>query len=297
MGGRGKTPVVALVARMLLEAGEKPAILSRGYKRRQPEDGVVIVSDGVRMLADLDRSGDEPLMLARKVPGAAVLVSEVRATAAALAEGVVGATAHVLDDGFQHQSLGRDIDIVLLTATDLRDRRLPFGRLRSPVTALRSADAVIFDGPADQTVIAEARQHLRAGVPVFSLSRHLGSAVWLDGSGAALSRESPVLALSGIAHPARFVSSLRDAGFNVAAELSFADHHHYGRRDVMRIADSARACHAVAVLTTEKDAVRLLPWRPLPVAVAAVPLDALVEPADEFKAWLFAALVRVRECL
>src|SRR5204863_5351833 len=86
MGGRGKTPLVAYVARLLVAAGERPAILSRGYARRVVEDGVVIVSDGTHLLADLDRSGDEPLMLARAVPGAAVLVCEQRAIAAALAE-------------------------------------------------------------------------------------------------------------------------------------------------------------------------------------------------------------------
>ncbi len=102
MGGRGKTPVVAYVARLLVEAGERPAILSRGYGRRRQEDGVVVVSDGRHLLADLDRSGDEPLMLARTVPGAAVLVCERRALAGALAERRFGATVHVLDDGFQH---------------------------------------------------------------------------------------------------------------------------------------------------------------------------------------------------
>ncbi|HVT49144.1 MAG TPA: tetraacyldisaccharide 4'-kinase, partial [Vicinamibacterales bacterium] len=115
MGGRGKTPVVALLARLLAARGEQPAILSRGYRRRRPEPGVVIVSDGRRLGADLDRSGDEPLMLARLAPSAAVLVCDVRATAAAVAETTLGATVHLLDDGFQHRAMARDIDIVLVT--------------------------------------------------------------------------------------------------------------------------------------------------------------------------------------
>ena len=85
MGGRGKTPVVAYLAKSLIAAGERPAILSRGYGRRRVEEGVVVVSDGEHLLADVDRAGDEPLMLARTVPGAIVLVCEQRATAAALA--------------------------------------------------------------------------------------------------------------------------------------------------------------------------------------------------------------------
>ena len=119
MGGRGKTPLVALVAGLLVAAGERPAILSRGYGRRIREDGVVIVSDGTHVSADLDRSGDEPLMLARAVPGAAVLVCDQRAIAAALAERVLGATVHVLDDGFQHRSMRRDLDIVAMAPQDL----------------------------------------------------------------------------------------------------------------------------------------------------------------------------------
>jgi len=295
MGGRGKTPVVALVARLLAAAGEKPAILSRGYKRRIPEDGVVIVSDGVRMLADLDRSGDEPLMLARQVPGAAVLVCDVRATAAAVAERVVGATAHILDDGFQHR-IERDIDIVLVAPDDLRGRPLPFGRLRSPVSALAAADAVIVDGPAGPDVIAEVRSHLRNGTPVFELKRRLGSPAWIGSEQVELSAGTPVAALAGIANPARFAAALVHAGFHVVHGLTFPDHHQYDDRDIRRIVVETGSHGAAAVLTTEKDAVRLLPWRPLPVPVAAVPLEASVEPAEDFRAWLSRRLAEVRQC-
>jgi hypothetical protein len=149
MGGRGKTPLVAYIASLLLEAGERPAILSRGYGRRRVEDGVVVVSDGVRLLADLDRSGDEPLMLARALPGVMVFVSESRTIAAALAGRVFGATVLVLDDGFQHRAIARDVDIVVVTPADLDDRRAPFGRLRESVSALSRADLKRFPGIGD----------------------------------------------------------------------------------------------------------------------------------------------------
>ena len=129
-GGRGKTPTVAYVARILRDAGERVAILSRGYGRRVVEDGVVVVSDGTHVLADLDRAGDEPLMLARDLPGVAVLVCDQRAVAGALAQHVLGATALVLDDGFQHRQMRRDLDIVLVAPGDLTGRRAPLGRLR-----------------------------------------------------------------------------------------------------------------------------------------------------------------------
>src|SRR5262245_57449919 len=143
MGGRGKTPVVIHLARLLIEAGERPAVLSRGYGRRLVEPGVVVVSDGEHMTADLDRSGDEPLLIARKVQGAIVLVSEQRAIARALATHALGATVVVLDDGFQHRQVARDVDLVLVANEDLQDRRVPFGRLRESVAALSRADALV----------------------------------------------------------------------------------------------------------------------------------------------------------
>jgi tetraacyldisaccharide 4'-kinase len=294
MGGRGKTPVAALVARLLARAGERPAILSRGYARRQPEDGVVIVSDGRRRLADLDRSGDEPLMLARMVPEAAVLVCDVRAVAARLAERALGATVHLLDDGFQHTSLARDVDIVIVTAADLSDRRLPFGRLRSPVGALARAGAVIVDGPDHaglRRAIAEAARP--ASPVVFTLHRWLGAPVPLEperpwpGGG-------PVVALAGIARPDRFAEALRGAGVEVARTIFFRDHHAYRPRDLARVAAAVSESGAAGVLTTSKDAVRLLPLRPLPVPMAAAPLEVAVEPAEAFAAWLTNRLAEAR---
>lgn len=294
MGGRGKTPVVGCVTRLLLDAGERPAILSRGYGRRSPDDGVVVVSDGRRLAADLDRSGDEPLMLARQLPGAAVLVCDVRATAAALAETAFGATVHVLDDGFQHRSLVRDIDLVLVTAADLGDRRLPFGRLRSPVSALRDVDAVIVDAAG----VDEVRARLETVVDpartrVFTLSRSLGAASWADPAvgGPPPDPGAEVVAVAGIAAPERFARALEHAGWRVGALIPFADHHRYTRSDLDRI---ERAAAGRVVLTTEKDAVRLLPLRPWPIAVATVPLAAAVEPHEAFAAWLIARIAEVR---
>jgi tetraacyldisaccharide 4'-kinase len=143
-GGRGKTPTVAHIARLLVEMGERPAVLSRGYGRRIVEDGVVVVSDGRRLLADVDRAGDEPLMLARDLPGIPVLVCEQRAVAGALARHRFGCTALVLDDGFQHRQMARDVDVVLVAPEDLTGRRAPFGRLRESPSVLARADALIW---------------------------------------------------------------------------------------------------------------------------------------------------------
>ena len=182
-GGRGKTPLVAMLARHFLAKGERPAILSRGYARRRPDAGAVIVSDGRHLLADLDRAGDEPLMLARSVPGAIVVVCDVRAIAAALARQALGATVLILDDGFQHRAVARDIDLVVVTPEDLTGRRAPFGRLREPVSALARAHAVIVDGPAPaqlaaapQATVLSLRRAIRAPIsaPTTGPSRRTG---------------------------------------------------------------------------------------------------------------------------
>ena len=109
VGGTGKTPTVEYLARLLVANGERPVILTRGYARRRPLDGVTIVSDGTAIRADLDTAGDEPLMLARALPGVPVLVGADRHLSGRLAERRFGATVHLLDDGFQHVALARGV--------------------------------------------------------------------------------------------------------------------------------------------------------------------------------------------
>jgi len=285
MGGRGKTPVAMEVARILVAAGERPAVLSRGYKRRRREDGVVIVSDGRHILADVERGGDEPMLIAQRVRGAAVLVCEQRAIAAALAETVLGATVHVLDDGFQHRALARDVDLVLLSARDLRDRPLPFGRLREPLRALVRADAIISEDELDPHTLPDQSR------PRFALRRLLGDPIPLEPDYPWPAGRGPVVAAAGIAEPARFTRALEAAGWSVARSVAFSDHQRYGTGDLATLAAAVRETGAVGVVTTDKDAVRLLPLRPLPVPIAAIPLDVSIEPAPVFASWL---LERVR---
>ena len=289
MGGRGKTPLVALVARILITHGERPAILTRGYHRQRHEEGVVVVSDGLAMVAGVDRSGDEPVMLAESLPGAPVLVSDSRMTAGALAERLLGATVHVLDDGFQHRALARAVDVVVVVPGDLADRRLPFGRLRESPRALSRADAVVVDaplsGPSPQALPRSACPRL------FRMRRVIGAPVVVGGASVTLDRSMPVVAVAGIAEPRRFRDSLEADGWRVARLMSFRDHHQFTMADVEAMARAARDAGAPAVVTTAKDAVRLRSLGPLPLSLAVIPLDVVVEPADGFQAWL---LDRVR---
>ena len=240
--------------------------------------------DGIR--ADLDRAGDEPLMLARQLNGVVVLVSRQRYPAGRLAEDQFGCTVHVLDDGFQHFDLDRDADLVVIAAEDLEGRTFPAGRLREPIDAATAADAFVAIGDAVLDTLASGR-------PVWRARRvHARDAVLDSGSPAAAG--APVVALAGIAHPAAFFDDVRAAGWTIVRELPFRDHHRYSERDVAAIAAAADASRAACVLTTEKDFVRLLPFRPFPVPIGYLPMTIAVDRAAEFDDWLRAVLEKAR---
>jgi tetraacyldisaccharide 4'-kinase len=292
VGGTGKTPLVAWIAARLIEAGERPAILSRGYKRSNPDDGVTVVSDGERLRADLARAGDEPLMLARALPKCRVLVCADRYLAGRVAELHLDATVHLLDDGFQHFGLARDVDLLVIDPADVeRPITLPAGRLRESVGAARLADALVVGGDANARVAMSERLGVEQA---FSLVRQLGAAVEETARGVQpVTPPARVVLVSGIARPARFEEEARAAGYDVAQSIVFPDHHNYVTADVARIADAVRTNGAAWVLTTEKDLIRLLPLRPLPFRIAVRPLSVRVEP-DTFVPWLLERLTAAR---
>jgi tetraacyldisaccharide 4'-kinase len=282
VGGRGKTPLVATIARLLLESGERPAVLSRGYARTDPQPGVVVVRDPSGMRSDLARSGDEPLMLARQLAGASVLVCEDRYLAGCIAEHHLQTTVHVLDDGFQHLQLDRDVDILLLGSDDVRHPvTLPAGRLREPLDTLVCADAIVASDGVEVEEVDPDR-------PVFRARRRIGQpGIPIDAG--------PVVAVAGTANPPGFFEDLRQAGWSVVDTVAFRDHHPYSRRDLERIAETARRSGARAVLTTEKDFVRLLPLRPFTMPLDWVPLVVEPDPLHEFRRWLAQALNAARD--
>ena len=294
MGGRGKTPLAGLVARLLVEAGERPAILSRGYGRAIVDDGVTVVSDGHAVLSDVAHSGDEPLMLARAVPGAAVLVCEQRALAGTLAETALGCTVHILDDGFQHHQLRRDLDIVLIAPEDLTARVMPFGRLREPIDSLCDADLVVMDGGSNVGLAEWGTAGLNP-IPAFlhSPNPSLSRAALVRRLGApspSLPPSARVFAVAGIAGPERFFEALTAAGWTLAGTMGFKDHHRFSAADARRIGEEATRCGAEAIVTTSKDAIRLEALVPWPVPMVEMPLEVSVEPAEAFRAWLLESL-------
>jgi len=283
-GGRGKTPFTAALARMLLELGERPSILSRGYARREPVDGAVVVRDRQAIRADVARAGDEPFMLARQLPGAIVISSADRYVGGRIAEHHLGATVHLLDDGFQHFQLDRDVDIVLVAAEDVAGAStLPRGPLREPPDVLVAADAIV---TIDDASVGDVE------VPVFRARRAIQDPVF---DPTPVVRSQTVLALAGIAQPQPFLQSLQSAGWTVAAAKIFRDHHPYSPQEVDELFAAARAAGASAVLTTEKDYVRLLPFRPFSLPVGWLPLTMEPEPREDFRQWLVSSIASARD--
>jgi tetraacyldisaccharide 4'-kinase len=243
-GGSGKTPFVIALGELLLARGIRFDILSRGYGRKTR--GVLVVDS----CGDPSDFGDEPLLIARRL-GVPVIVGESRYDAGRVGEQKFDSQLHILDDGFQHRSLARDFDIVLMTARDFEDRLLPMGRLREPLSALARADAITLpDGFVGQSFSVHqltVEGLRRQGKLIWRMQRKL---TVLPGAG------FPV-AFCGIARPQQFFAQLHDAGITPAAEVVFRDHHFYRKKDIDRLLAMRGKTGAVGFLTTEKDAVNL----------------------------------------
>ena len=262
VGGSGKTPFVIALGELLKARGIRFDVLSRGYGRKTR--GVLVVEpDG--NAADF---GDEPLLIARRL-GVPVIVGESRYEAGRVAEQKFQPQLHILDDGFQHRSLARDFDIVLLTERDFDDRLLPSGRLREPLSSLRTRRC----GRAARRLGASDSSGACAG------KSRSGESSANSFSRTCLPR--PIV-FCGIARPEQFFAQVRAAGITPAAEVEFRDHHAYDRSDIERLLAMRAKLGAGGFLTTEKDAVNLgallsSSLKPLAVAKLSLTLD---HPAD-----------------
>ncbi len=277
-GGTGKTPMVVWLVRHLEAEGRKPTVVTRGYGGRAGK-GPLLVSSGGGPLAGPEVCGDEPVLLARALPGIPVLAGSDR-VAGAEAAVVEGADIVVLDDGFQHRRLARDLDLVLLDGTDPfgNGRLLPAGPLREPTEALARASAVIVTRSrpdADVSAIAAVVARCAPGVPVLRAGhRRTGFA---SASGAPVARPTRAVAFCGIGNPVPFLRDLEEEGVEIAAARVFPDHHPYLRREIQGLAKLAGR-HGGALVTTEKDLVRV------PAAVAdpvlALRIETVVHDAE-----------------
>ncbi|MEI9968825.1 MAG: tetraacyldisaccharide 4'-kinase [Terracidiphilus sp.] len=243
-GGAGKTPLTIALAKALTSRGLHVDVLSRGYGRRST---LPILVDPAGKPEDF---GDEPLVIAREA-NVPVYVAAERYEAGLLAErdstGQFG--THLLDDGFQHRQLARDVNILLLSCRDLADHMLPAGNLREPLHAAARAQVIAI--PADEP---DVETEIRA--------RGWNAQIWrvhrrMEIPNVDISSRGPIAAFCGIARPDQFFQGLESAGLKLAARTAFSDHHNYTAADLAHIESVARAAGATALLTTEKDSVRI----------------------------------------
>ncbi len=253
VGGTGKTPIVAWLGERLIAAGIKPAVVSRGYGGSAGKGPRVVSKDSAA-----SECGDEPCLLASRLPGAIVLVGSDRHAVAQSARGH-GADVVLLDDGFQHRRLARDLDILLLDwgRPFGNGWLLPAGPLREPLDSLKRADVIVAtgcDSSGSESRIERLVRPYNAAAPIFgSTWRRAG---FFDPERRPVASPSRAVAFCGIARPERFRADLQSEGVDVVAFRAFRDHHRYSTREQRELAELARVEKA-ALVTTEKDLARL----------------------------------------
>lgn len=262
MGGTGKTPVVAYITRQLQDSGFRVGILSRGYKRNSR--GYVVVSDGKNVLVDAQRGGDEPVMLGQTLPGAFVAVDEKRYRGGKLLVRKFHPDVVILDDGFQHRWIHRDLNVVLVNASKREQMHAtpPVGRLRENLSALKRADIILVTKYTDD----EDFLTMESLVQKYTDAPVLGSRIQVSSCIDVLNNNvlpvetihgKKAFLFSGIAETDDFRKTAETLGVELCGYRWFADHHRFSREDVYRVLDEAAKSRAGLLLTTEKDAVRL----------------------------------------
>lgn len=290
VGGTGKTPMTMHVAQEIEQLGYKAAIVSRGYRGRAESRGG-IVSDGQSLLMEPSEAGDEPYLIARSLPEIPVIVGQDRYAAGLRAVAEFQPDVIVLDDGYQHLKLKRDIDLVLLNHAHPfgNTHLLPRGILREPISSLARGTACILT--RHRTHAAEPETSTINQIKINTLANRLFSAshdpyyyTLNDGeqftthapakrfTGRAAGRltKDPVFGFSGIARNAEFQNTVKRLGIDAAGFLEFPDHHRYAARDLDKILKQAGNAGAWRLITTEKDLVRLAPQNPFPLELIVV---------------------------
>lgn len=259
VGGTGKTPAVELVARTLQDLGRKPAIVSRGYGRTSR--GIVVVSDGVRLMATPEEAGDEPYLLARRLPNLPIVAGRHRYRAGKLCVDRFRPDALVLDDSFQHRTLKKDLEILLIKGQNPwgNGHLFPRGPLREPLSSVKRASMVLITRPprdgALRSLVDQIRRH-HPDVPILTADYEASGPVRADGSAEGYDSR-PLLAFCGIADPESFRRSLAESGVNLLDLVCFPDHHWYGEEEIRELTLKAGARGAAGLVTTEKDQMRI----------------------------------------
>ncbi len=297
-GGTGKTPIVSSAARVYRSLHKKTAIISRGYGRKS--SGTVVVSDGTNINTLMEETGDEASMLAQQCPETIVIVDENRVRGARKAIDDFNVEVILLDDGFQHRSIRRTKDIVLVDSTrsPFETMMLPAGFRREPLRSLRRADCAI----VTKLEGIPEREEIWEKIDGFGISRGFTSSVECTGlknitngimQSLEMLRGHSVVMFSGIASPENFLKSVKSFGSIIKKDFRFPDHHVYREKELVEIIDAYHSLKADMIVTTEKDMVRLQPFLPVFKAVPlfALQIEAAIHQDAEWRKFLTEAVL------
>ncbi len=299
MGGTGKTPMVCSLADMLKSEGYRVAVISRGYGGRA-KDNCNVVADGTEVLLSAEMAGDEPRMLAESLPGVMVLTGRKRHCPASKSV-AMGAEVLLLDDGFQHLGVDRDLDMVLFSADELAGNSIVFpgGDLREPISALGRATCFVLTG-VNQTNQDRAQRFGQLLAEKFPGKPVYMSRLEVDGFCKAeddkvipvsrLQSSADYLVICGIARPDSFKTTLASCGIDYLEFVAFADHHSYNEQDYNLIENKLSTCGAKGIVCTEKDMVKLAAYN-FSVPVYGLKVRAVV--ADELRNMILDSLEAV----
>jgi tetraacyldisaccharide 4'-kinase len=296
VGGTGKTPLVATIAQILQHQGLKPSVLTRGYGRENEQD-LIVIEPGAARPPEAREVGDEPALLARMLPEVPIVLCADRFRAGQAAEECFQVDAHILDDGFQHLALARDLDLVALDATQPISnwRLLPAGRQREPLSALRRAQIVVItrSDSADSKPLEALVMKASPKTKIFRSQTVLRG--WADTwSGEPIPHSrihgQKVAAFCGIGNPDAFFADLRRWGFDLVGKDAFPDHHIYTDGEIQRFTAAARKNGATALLTTQKDAVKFSrEWTPQ-LPILSCEIESQIQDAEDFEKTLLSAM-------
>lgn len=279
VGGTGKTPMTMWVAEKLLEQGKKPGILSRGYRRKGQRE-FLLVSDGTSILAGPHEAGDEPYLIATRCPGVVVAVGADRYALGRWVLSLAPVDCFVLDDGFQHMGLDRDVNLLLVDSSDSAGMRelLPVGRLREPLGGAERASDIVLTRIEDESMISNVLEPIETAMgstinPIttrFTVNKLVGAS---DSTSPSEVRGKKALIFSGIGNPNQFCRTVTSLGVRVVDELVFRDHEAYSPSRVKDIHRRVEQSKPDLVLTTEKDLIKVQSGWSSPAPLFAVRLE------------------------
>ena len=286
LGGTGKTPTVINIAGLMQQHGRRPLVLSRGYGRKD-ESATTVVSDGASLFLDTAAGGDEPSLIANRLARVPVVVGSDRFRAGTFAVGSFHPGCIILDDGYQHIRLERDLNIALIDASDPFGRGMlfPAGILREPLSALKRADVIVIT-KAQEGDVASLKETIRRHTTARIFTARYAPRDLVDAASSEIRpltalNGASVFAFAGIARPESLASLLGSLGAVVKGTAWYQDHHPYTKSELARVFQSAADSRATMVVTTEKDSVRLKGMAPESVWALRIDLEVLEKASWE----------------